>query len=240
MTSLGKLLVYLNTFLAVILFGWAVSLYSNRVDWFDRTLADGTKIDGQIPMLQAEIKRYSDQIKATQQAYAAAVDRLDKTELQRDFRNAVLAKRMREIKTVDAQAKFLEQIRDGRTALIDVRNEGATVKGLGGTDLQGLASLSKRYSDLTTQRLAHQKAIDKLRTEYDALSDEILQVQAEVLRQKLIFDNLKDEQDYLSDARINWEEQLRTLEIRKSQLLSRLEALGVSPKVSQAISSIKR
>jgi len=236
MTRLGKLLVFLNTFFAVILFGWAVSLYTNRVDWFDRTFEDGSKVDGRIPLLQAEVKRYSEQIKATQQAYASGVERLQGyqgVEIDRDFRNKVLANRMSDVKRIDDKVRFLVQVRQPRSALIDVRAAGESVKSLGGTDLKGLASLNKRFDELSRETLARQASINKLRKDYEALSNEVLVVQAEVLRQKVIFNNTQDEQDYLSDARINWEERLRTLEIRKSQLQTRLETLGVPAKLSR-------
>ncbi|CAN5228451.1 hypothetical protein BH11PLA2_BH11PLA2_21410 [soil metagenome] len=225
MTSLGKLLVLVNTFVAVILFGWAVSLYTNRVDWFDRTTEDG-KIEGQITQLQAEVKRYSDMIKGTQVAYANAAKLTAETEQTRDFRNYKLNQRLDNIRRVDDQVKFLEQRRIERSALIDVGNDGPVINGLNGQPLKGLGFLRKKYDDLTRESMAKQSAILKYRAEYEALCVQVDTIQDEVLRQKVIFNNLKDEQEYLADARINWEEQLRTLEIRKTQLQQRLVSFG--------------
>ena len=227
MTSFGKLLVYLNTFVAVILFGWAVSLYTNRVDWFDRTTEDGTKFDGQITLLQAEVKRFADQIKGTQAAYVAANAQLNRAEVTRDFHASKNFATMAEVKRVDDQVRFRELLRLPKSALLDVYTQGPVVNGLNGQPLQGLSLLRKKFDDLTQKTLAHQQTILKLRSEYDALSDQCSIVQAEVNRQKIIFNNLKDEQDYLYDARIHWEEQLRTLRVRQGQLAARLDALGV-------------
>lgn len=240
MTTFGKILVYLNTFMAVVLFGWALSLYTNRVDWFDRTLADGTKIDGQLTLLGAEIKRHSEQVKASQGAYVANSERVRYTESVRDFRKGALAAFMKKIQGVDDKVRFLDLNRLEKSALIAFPStrgtdgnfdpQGTVVNGLDGKPLRGLGNLRKSYGELSQDMLARWARILKYRADYAALCDQIDIVQYEVIRQKAIFDNLKDEQDYLTDARINWEEQLRTLEVRKSQLLIRLDALGVTPR----------
>jgi chromosome segregation ATPase len=229
MTSLGKLLVYLNTFVAIVLFGWAVSLYTNRVDWFDRTTDDG-KVEGQLTQLQSEVKRYAEMIKSSQGSFAAETNRVKDVELNRDFRNFQFQERMAEIQRVDDKVRFRVQLRESKSALIDVRNVGADVNGLNGKPLRGLASLRQEFDKLSKQTLDKQANILKLRADYAALCDQVDVAQAEVNRQKIIAGNLKDEQEYLADARINWEEQLRTLEVRKAQLLARISALGPPPK----------
>lgn len=226
MSALGKTLVYLNTFVAVILFGWAVSLYTNRVDWFDRTIEDG-KVEGQLTQLQAEVKRYSEQIKSAQQAYAAVALRAAETEIDRDYRNYIFKQRLADINRVDDKVQFLTQLRESKSALIDVGKSGPVINGLNGKPLQGLGILRKKFDDLTKEGLDREAKIVKYRTEYAQLCDEVDSVQAEVLRQKIIFNNLQDEQDYLADARINWEQQLRTLEVRQTQLQARLAAFGI-------------
>jgi chromosome segregation ATPase len=225
MTSLGKLLVLANTFASVILFGWAVSLYVNRPEWFDRTVGED-KIAGQIPQLQAEVKRLSEIGKSVQTGYAAANDRLLKAEHERDFRAYVLNKRLADIRRVDDQVTFTDQKREDRSALIDVRGTGVVINGLNGKKLKGLGALRKEYDDLIRKSTGSTTAILKARGDFSALCKQIDDVQAEVIRQKIIQENLTDEQDYLFDARIVWEEQLRTLELRRSQLQSRLTALG--------------
>jgi hypothetical protein len=230
MTTLGKLLVYLNTFIAVVLFGWAMSLYSNRVDWFDRTIEDG-KVEGQLTQLQADVKRLSDQIRASQTSYAFAAARAAENENIRDYRRYRLDERMKQIKRVDDQVRFHIQLTLPKSSLINVKDEGPVVNGLNGKPLRGLSTLRQTYDKLSDQTIKLGTDIVKARTEYAALSDQVDLVQAEVDRQKVIFENLKDEQDYLSDARINWEQQLRTLDIRRQQLQTRLET-GASSKVS--------
>ena len=55
-TKIGKLLVFVNLMASVGLMAWALSLYTNRVDWLDATTAEG-KTDGQITLLKKEIDR---------------------------------------------------------------------------------------------------------------------------------------------------------------------------------------
>ena len=50
-------------------------------------------------------------------------------------------------------------------------------------------------------------------------------MQLEVTKLKVIRDNLKDEKAFVADAQINWEEQLRTLDLRKNQLQIRIDEL---------------
>jgi chromosome segregation ATPase len=221
MTSLGKLLVLANTFVAIVLFGWAVSLYANRVDWFDRTTEDG-KIEGQITQLQAEIKRQSEVAKGMQASYARTAQQTVFAEQSRDYRKFKFDEQINDIRRVDDKVKFLEQTRLPGTVLINLDAPGPTIKGLNGKDLMGLGALRKKFDTLTENSSQIQNTLVKLRGDYSALSDTVDTVQAEVLRQKIIAGNLKDEQEYLFDARINWEEQLRILEARKAQLEERL------------------
>lgn len=236
MTSLGKVLVYINSAVAVALFSWAVSLYSNRVDWFDRTPEDGPKVEGQITQLQAEVKRYSDMIRSSQQAYAQAAERAMREEALRDFRQYVFFNEdttrggvlgwLPLVKNVDDTVRFREPLRLEKSSLLNVNQTGADVAGLDGKPLRGLGILNKLFDDLTNETMTRQQSILKLRAEYAALCDQVDAVQAEVLRQKTILENLTDEQEFLADAIINWEEQLRVLEIRRAQLQARLEAIG--------------
>jgi chromosome segregation ATPase len=225
MTSLGKFLVFANTFVAVVLFGWAVSLYSNRTDWFDRTI-DEVKVDGQITQLQNEVKRLSEMGKTAQQGYAAASARAANEEIVRDYRAYKLNERLQKVRGSDASVRFVEQKREAGKALIDVQADGTVINGLNAQPLKGLGTLRKEYDDLSRMSADSFKKIDQYRDEYKALSAEIDLVQVEVLRQKIIRDNLADEQDYLFDARINWEEQLRNLEFRKTQLEQRIASLN--------------
>jgi chromosome segregation ATPase len=228
---------------AVVLFAWALSLYTNRLDWFDRTLEDGTKIDGQLAQLQAEVKRSGEQIKASQLSDAGTTERLKYTENVRDFRKATLAGFMAKIQGVDNQVKFLELQRMEKSALLAISDKpdangifdplGTDVNGLNNKPLLGLGTLRKKYGELSQDMLSKWDTILKLRAEYAALSDDIEKVQYEVIRQKVIFENLNDEQDYLADAQINWEEQLRILEVRKSQLMIRLDALAGSSRTGK-------
>jgi chromosome segregation ATPase len=225
MTTLGKLLVFANTFLAVLLAGWAVSLYVNRVDWFDRT-SEEAKIEGQFTQLGTEIKKLSEQVKLSQLAFANAARRAENAELNRDFRKQVLTARLNGVRKIDDTVKFHEPVREARSSLLDPAKLGPTVKNINNEDLRGLGSLQATYKDQLEKTLSMQGQILKLRKEYDTMTDDYEKIQIEIIKQKVIRDNLADEQDYLADSLINWEERLRTLELRKAQLQNRLTALG--------------
>jgi chromosome segregation ATPase len=238
MTNFGKVLVYLNTFAAIVLFGWALSLYTNRLDYFDRT--DGeTKIEGQLTQLNAEVKRYNELIKGSQVSYAATSERLKYQENVRTFRQEALKKFMAKIQGVDSEVRFLNLNRMDKSALLSFPSSpaadgsfdplGTIINGLDGKPLRGLGALRKLYGELCQQRRDLQAKILKHREDYAALCKVVDVNQDEVIRNKVMFDNLKDEQEFLNDALINWEEQLRILELRQNQLKVRLEAAGGTP-----------
>jgi hypothetical protein len=74
--------------------------------------------------------------------------------------------------------------------------------------------------------------IKEAREKLDQLSTRTEAVQAETFKQKDIRANLGQQKDYLADVQVNWDERLRVLERRKTQLQVRLEQLGVDPKLS--------
>ena len=74
--------------------------------------------------------------------------------------------------------------------------------------------------------------IKEAREQLQRLNDRTEAVQAETFKQKEIRLNLAQQRDYLADVQVNWDEQLRVLERRKTQLQVRLEQLGVDPKMT--------
>ena len=139
MTILGKLLVYPATrSWPSILFGWAVSLYTNRVDWFDRTTEEGTKIDGQLnATAKPRSSGLSEQIKASKAGLRggrlAARGRTPPEPRRTRPRPDVwkLSKRMDAVKNADDKVRFLEHASANRSPLPDRRfaTNGSVVNG---------------------------------------------------------------------------------------------------------------
>ena len=61
-TRLAKVLVFVNLFVGVGLFAWALSLYANRLDYFDRKDADPPVV-GRFTLLQDEVKKTAESSK---------------------------------------------------------------------------------------------------------------------------------------------------------------------------------
>lgn len=224
-TRIGKWLVFVNLFLAVGLFAWALSLYANRPDWFDRTDGD-VKVEGQLTRLQAEVKRVSDAIKGAQVGYARAARLLDTKEAERMSRYQVLNNRwlaeVRDENNPNAQFRVIP--RQPNSVLAEYREQRplAPYLGLQGQPLSGLGTLKRKMQDLVRDERAARAAILAARQRLAQASDRVEAVQAEVFKMKDIRNAQKDQEAFLADAQINWDERLKTLKERESQLLGRL------------------
>jgi hypothetical protein len=234
-TKIGKVLVFANVFVSIGLLAWAVSIFTNRLSYFDTTGESATK--GQFSQYTEEIKRLSDGIQLAQGGYVGAMDRLIGMEQERAFRTAVLKILMDEVaKEGQPNAEFRVPPRhtDPDTkGLIDVSkystmNPFPPATNLRGQPLKGFGRLRQEMTNLLKDEKDKTDQIRKLREDTNKLSIEIYDdtnktgLQSEVFKMKVILQNLGDEELYLADAQVNWEEQLRTLKIRKEQLQRRL------------------
>ena len=235
-TKIGKLLVLANVFIAVGLLAWAVSIYTNRTSYFDGK--DGeTAVKGQFAQYTDEIKRLSDGIQLAQNSYVVAMDGLITLEQQRDFRLAVLRELLDEVaKPGNPTAEFRVAPRHTESelkGLVDVYKYNRMVPfppatNLRGLPLKGFGRLQQEMANLLKDEKDKSEQIHKFREDTIKLSLEIYDkgtntgVQPEVFKVKVILQNLGDEELYLADSQVNWEEQLRTLKIRKEQLGRRL------------------
>jgi hypothetical protein len=234
-TQLGKVLVLINLFVGVGLFAWALSLYANRVDYFDRKDAD-PPVEGRFTALQAEIKKVTEAATAAQRAYAFKAEQARGFEAIRDVRLARLNDRLNQVRRGnDANIIFKQQVllRDPNfPGLIDVNVEGPNVKGVRNNDLNGLGFLQTQMASAVREEQTLKQRIKEARDQLEKLSTRVEAVQAETFKQKDIRANLGQQKDYLADVQVNWDERLRVLERRKTQLQVRLEQLGVNPKLS--------
>lgn len=235
-TKIGKVLVFANVFISVGLLAWAVSIITNKLSYFDSKDGD-TPVKGHFAKYAEEIKRLSDGIQLAQNSYVRAMDDLITLEQERAFRQAVLKLLMDEVaKPGNPTAEFRVPPRHSEPelkGLIDVfkyspNNPFPPATNLRGLPLKGFGRLQQEMTNLLKDEREKSEQIRKLREDTNKLSTEIYDgstktgVQSEVFKMKEILQNLGDEEQYLADAQVNWEEQLRTLKIRKEQLQKRL------------------
>lgn len=241
-TKIAKLLVFANVFISVGLLAWAISIYTNRLSYFDGT-EDGTPVKGQFSLYNDEIKRLSDGAQLAQASYVRAMDQLISSEQERAFRADILRRLMDEIaKPGNPNAEFRVAPRHDDSllkGLIDVykyspNNPFPPATGLRGQPLKGFGRLQQEMTNLLKDEKDKTEQIRKLREDTNKISIEIYDdatksgVQSEVFKMKTILQNLGDEELFLADAQVNWEEQLRTLRIRKEQLQKRLAEFNKS------------
>ena len=256
-TTIGKLLVFVNLVASVGLMAWALSLYTNRIDWLDTTTAEG-KVDGQITVLKKEIDRLTKAVAETQAGYSGKKYGLAASEESLDTRARVFARRLEQARN----GRFKVQLTTdggafGSGVTYDVTKEGGDVLGPDNKPLRGLKTLQDEFaaevraivllqngqgvlteaqwmeivSGATTlaqvTELTPKLGIGDLRRLHTTLSDLIDRDQLAVGRQKAVEANLADEAVYLSEKRVNWLAELQVLQRRERQLSGRLQGLGV-------------
>ncbi|QEL14223.1 hypothetical protein [Limnoglobus roseus] len=237
-TKIGKLLVLANVFVSVGLLAWAVSIYTNRPAYFDSKDGD-TAVTGQFTQYANEIKRLSDGVQLAQSGYVGAMDRLAIMEQDRAYRNSILDILIDEVrKPGNPAAVFRVMPRHPNPelrGLVEVgkwnaMNPFPPALDLRNQPLKGFGRLQQEMRDLLKDERDNLAKSKKFRDDANAISLELndldpkkqVGLQWEVLKMKVIFQNLDEEDLFLADAQVNWEEQLRTLKLRKQQLADRL------------------
>ena len=232
--KLGKLFVFLNLIAAIGLVAWAVSLSSNRLDWIDKPegfsaaeenpLADDTN---NLERLAAKVTRLNGGITASQNGLAAKSTAVLNSETERDNRYAALQIRINNART--GKFKTLKYLTN--SGLLDLTpNNGDDVFGVDSKPLSGLDAIQQEIKNSVDNQRALITESVRLRKEYEAVSDAITKLDEEIERQKIIKANGEEEAKYLADRATDWDEQVRTLDRRKKQLLDRIAELSASPK----------
>ena len=230
MTGIGKLLVFLNLVTGMVLLTWAGSLSINRLEWVDRKTETGTD-KGQITKLKEEIDRTVKAITEVQNGYGIAEKALVQTEAARLYRKARFDSRLTKARqgTFSTQLLRVNDARPEQRGLIDVDEDGPAVVDLNGRPLRGVDAIQTSMSDLLRQSQEASKASAKLRDDFTKLTDTMKATDLQVDSQRVILTNLLDEERFLGDAQVNWDEELRTLQNRKKQLERRLQASRPAP-----------
>lgn len=248
MTAIGKLLVFLNLFVSVVLISWAVSLYVNRLDWLDGKTEDGKKIPGQISRLKSEIDEETKKIVQATSSYGSREKRLAVLEMEQNYRHnffevQLTRARKGEVKGEDGPFKTRDTLKGGPLltllpekplrSLSDVDTPGKTVTFQPDSTpgkavpLRGTEELSNELQREMDATATAAKDIADLRKQFGTASDEIKEATKRIEAQQVILANLVEQEKYLGSAQINWDEELNTVLRRNAQLLRRLEVLGV-------------
>lgn len=211
MTFFGKLFVLLNTVAAFALLSWGFSIYSNRVDWTE--VKDGDK------KLTERTKDLNDALAPAQRDLARGMNATAAAETEVERRREQIQKRTAESET----GTFYDL--NTKNGFID---ETATEKALGldGQPLRGVAILQQELSAEVEKATDAAKQFDDARKDQASLSDEIAGYDKKNARLKLLLKDLRDEEIFLADARVNWDEQLVTLSKRNKQLQNKLAEVG--------------
>lgn len=237
MTTIGKLLAFLNLVVGVGLAMWSVNLYTNRPSWFEK--ASDVVDKGNSPItfeqLKGEIDTLGKSAASLSGRWGGELTVLQQREATRKDRQVKQATRLRIARNGDDTKKvapFTELNEDPVTKLIDLEKPGAVVLGppppgeTVGQPLRGsdrlLDSVNRDIAE--TSRLA--MTSQKLRLEERKLAGEILATEVRYLKQTDIRENLTNEFFFLSAFEVNVYEDRETVFKRKAQLQRRLASFG--------------
>ena len=234
--KLGKLFVFFNIAIALALVVWAVSLTSNRLDWIDRPegfneaddnpYADDTN---NLDRLAKKVAKLNDGIKSAQNGLAAKSTFVLASETDRDARFSAIALRINDAKS--GKFKTLTYIKN--SGLLVLRpNNAVDVRGIDDKPLAGLDAIQREIRDSVSNQSALVKESYRLRKLYETFTDEMIALDEEIERQKIIKTNGEAEAKYLADRSTDWDEQVRTLQRRTKQLVDRIAELKAPPKKS--------
>jgi len=249
MNFLGKLLVFLNVILATALLSWAVSLYTNRVDW------PAVEMDGK--KLTEWPGQYARDVAANNARYADAKDMVRAAEAQLATRRVALRDQLE----LARSGQFYELDRAGRVGQnvlerFELTRDPARLTRIAKKDLKTGADVSvplRGYETLQKElqavadatvgseepgRESGKKGLAAIRRQLVALDTEVAGLvdpkTGTLARLTAAIAQREDEKRYLEDNRVNWDAQSITLDKRNSQLLDRLKVFGVTPADARA------
>jgi len=233
MTFLGKLFVLVNAVFSVAVMTWAIMAYVNRMDWATVEYQDGKKLDDRIKELAAAIK-------SVQASYGPAQTLTAQAEADLEHRRKRIADRRLEGETGTFYTQYTEPTDKVKPTVEDTRDdpEGPLVfsyrqiwgklpdekqiKGVDKAKIKGLKVLQTELNAQIADAVTYSDELAKSIEEHNRLAKELGEFKVKIERQGRIRTELTDERDYLSDARVNFDEQLVTLTKRNRQLAGRL------------------
>lgn len=233
MTTVGKLLVFLNLVLGVGAATWATAAYSQRPAWFDPP-ADAAVKGGPLTFkgLAAEIDTLGKAAASAGAAWSDQYARLTKDEEVRAARQRKMfggggAKGLVEVARVGGYPKagpaaFFNLKEDPATKLLDLdpnpAEKGVVVLGPDGQPLRGADTLLERFNAdaKAANDLAAQSA--DLRKQQFQLGAVVTAEELRLLKQLDIRENLRNEAAFLAGLEVNAAAELDSVAVRRGQL----------------------
>jgi len=231
MTFLGKLFVIANAVFSVAVMTWAISAYINRIDWAAVEYEPGKKLDDKVKELAASIAK-------VQAANGPGQDVTARAEIDLEWRRKRIAERKLEAVNGTFYTQYSEPgetvtVADKRddpsdplvTSYRQIWGPLAPTKRIFGIDkqpLKGLVVLQNELNKQIVDAVTYSDELAKNIEEHNKLTKELGDFKIRIERQGRIQGELSNEREFLSDARVNYEEQLVTLAKRNKQLLGRL------------------
>jgi hypothetical protein len=111
----------------------------------------------------------------------------------------------------------------------EIREQGLQLEGQQKLNAQQKAQLLQQVGQPAFNQAVAGMGIAELRETQGRLSDAIADTDLATEKQRFIRSNLADETSFLADKRVNWLEELRTLERRHAQLEAEIRRLGGTP-----------
>jgi hypothetical protein len=237
MTFIGKLLAIVNALLGIGLATWAVSIFANRLPWYDPAPPPETIHPGHKPanfaFLREELERHTRAAQTASLLWTQQRLRFEQLEQLRYTRLLGYEQWVGFAKKGnprDGGTGFYEPVYDTATGLLDLTPPTPTrrrqpILGPDNLPLRGVDLLGEQFSRDVAElaRLAQQ--IDERRKRLQELSVEILQTEDRLRRMTEIRDSVQAELFYLTDAQWDVYELLETVLRRQRQLSQRLAEL---------------
>lgn len=236
MTTIGKILAFVNLLIGLAMLSWAVTIYTQRPSIMD---AKTTDIDrGQHPVIIAQLKedieKYSAAATAASANWGVQKKLLDDREAQRAERQKGYGARLQLARDGNPKAPdqpaFFEPVflSDG---FVDLNTNGAPILAEGEVPrpLRAVNRLGGQYAADVAEVIKQAKLIDGYRDQFKTLSGQVLETETRALKMGVIRDSVQAELFYLATVEVNVYETRETVQRRKAQLNRRLEYLGARP-----------
>jgi septal ring factor EnvC (AmiA/AmiB activator) len=244
-TTLGKLLVLLNAFVAVAVLSWALSANLNRQDSEQAVDESGEKLTDKVKRLNAELT-------TAQATFAPAVAAVGDGEAKLADYQARIRARLQESQTgefydlyspVDqpqgpdaADPKAFARTRRLEWGQLPAARK---IKGTDGvTPLRGVEAIQKELQDEGGKITAFTESIRKSVDAIGTLSTEIQGLNDRIARLRRILAAHESEIAALGDDRVNWDDRVGTLQKRNRQLQTRLRTVSGASAVGAAPASV--
>lgn len=232
MTTLGKILVFVNLVVAVAILSWSTTLYAARPGWFDPK-PEGVS-PGHEPQSFAQLKEDIDTLGraavAAGREWGVQRNRLEAAEKQRADRLKGYAERLqwaregRDPKDPNSPG-FFAPVYDSR-GLLDLSKVGEPILGDDNRPLRGVNKLGAGVAADVAEIVRQNKEAVRLREEFGALAKTIADTETRLLKMGVIRDAVQAELFHLGTFEVNVYETRETVLRRKRQLAGRLAELG--------------